>query len=133
MSTRAAHSSICIDFIVNSSQQESKMLLAQTVTRDVSGKLMARAKKALQGNGLWPADGARPLGGEMGSGLSTCPHAAVFMAKSPIALILPLPYPKLCSGSAGRETEARGSWPCQQGGHNCCRTLDGRLSPKGEY
>lgn len=34
------------------------MLLAETVMRDVSGKLMAGAEKALQGNGLWPTDGA---------------------------------------------------------------------------
>lgn len=58
MGTGAAHSSVCTDFIVNNYHQESKMLLAEMVTRDVSGKLIAGAEKALRGDGLCPADRA---------------------------------------------------------------------------
>lgn len=58
MGTGAAHSSVCIDFTVNNSQQESRMLLAEMVMRDMSGKLMAGAEKLLHGDGLCSTDGA---------------------------------------------------------------------------
>lgn len=98
-STGAAHSSIRIDFVVNSSQQESEMLLAETAMEDVPARL------ALHGDRPCPTDGTRPQGAEAGR------RPLCWQPKPPLPSRSLCLVPGLCSSSPGRETEARGAWP----------------------
>lgn len=64
---------------------------------------------------------------------ATYPHATSFTAKSPPPSPSLYFTPGLRFGSPDRVTKAWGSWTYRQRGHNCCKDLDGPLSPKGEY